>query len=237
MLQKRHVVKSLRRIPMLVQHLKFGLTLLMVFDLMMGVPVRSFADQPEKAENADTASPIKHVIVIIGENRSFDHVFATYKPRPGQFVNNLLSKGIVKEDGTPGPLFFLASQSSASDTTVYQLNPSKNTPYAVLPPVLAGGYTTAPFPDAATAASFENGLLPEDYVLLTTGGTGLAHGTVDTRVPNATTPAQRPVPVDLGDPSLRRLRQQPCPPLLPDVAAVRLQRRACQQTEPDRMPR
>ena len=33
------------------------------------------------ASNDDnTASPIKHVIVIIGENRSFDHVFATYKP-------------------------------------------------------------------------------------------------------------------------------------------------------------
>ncbi len=27
-----------------------------------------------------TATPIKHVIIIIGENRSFDHVFATYVP-------------------------------------------------------------------------------------------------------------------------------------------------------------
>ena len=27
------------------------------------------------------ATPIKHVIVIIGENRSFDHVFATYVPK------------------------------------------------------------------------------------------------------------------------------------------------------------
>ncbi len=26
-------------------------------------------------------SPIKHVIVIVGENRSFDHIFATYKPQ------------------------------------------------------------------------------------------------------------------------------------------------------------
>src|SRR5580698_5704833 len=30
-----------------------------------------------------TATPIKHVIVIIGENRSFDHVFATYVPQRG----------------------------------------------------------------------------------------------------------------------------------------------------------
>ena len=55
-------------------------------------------------------SPIKHVIVIIGENRSFDHVFATYQPtairgRP-QEVLNLLSEGIISLKGTtavPGP--------------------------------------------------------------------------------------------------------------------------------------
>src|SRR5580658_3541040 len=31
--------------------------------------------------DGDTRTPIKHVLVIIGENRSFDHVFATYKPK------------------------------------------------------------------------------------------------------------------------------------------------------------
>jgi hypothetical protein len=34
-------------------------------------------DQNDK----NTASPIKHVIVIIGENRTFDHIFATYQPK------------------------------------------------------------------------------------------------------------------------------------------------------------
>jgi phospholipase C len=131
---------------------------------------------------------IQHVIVIIGENRTFDHVFATYQPHgDDESVSNLLSKGIVNQDGTPGPNFSLASQSSASDTSAYQLNPSSNTPYSVLPPVLAGGYTTAPFPDIATAMKYENGLESSDYVLLTTGGTGLSHGAVDTRIPNATT--------------------------------------------------
>ena len=44
----------------------------------------------------ETLTPIKHVIVIIGENRSFDHVFATYVPeRSGESVMNLLSQGIV----------------------------------------------------------------------------------------------------------------------------------------------
>jgi phospholipase C len=50
---------------------------------------------------ATFASPVHHVIVVVGENRSFDHVFGVYKPLPGQAVSNLLSKGIVNEDGTP----------------------------------------------------------------------------------------------------------------------------------------
>ena len=56
-----------------------------------------------QANDAATTTPIKHVIVIIGENRTFDHVFATYEPRPGQTVDNLLSEGHRREDGTPGP--------------------------------------------------------------------------------------------------------------------------------------
>jgi phospholipase C len=110
----------------------------------LGAPLPAAA---QDGHRHSTATPIKHVIVIIGENRTFDHVFATYKPRRHESISNLLSKGIVNEDGTPGPNFSLASQSTASDTSVYELNPTGNTPYAVLPPVLAGGYSTAPFPD------------------------------------------------------------------------------------------
>ena len=135
-----------------------------------------------------TQTPIKHVIVIIGENRTFDHIFATYKPKAGETVSNLLSKGIVNEDGTPGPNFSIASQSSASDTSSdgFLMSPAQNVPYSVLPPVLAGGYPSAPFPDVATAKKYEYSLPNDYYVYLTTGGTGLAHGAVDTRVPNAT---------------------------------------------------
>jgi len=53
--------------------------------------------------------------------------------------------------------------------------------------VLAGGYTTAPFPDVPSAMAVENGLPSDYYKYLSTGGTGLPHGAVDTRVPNATT--------------------------------------------------
>src|ERR1700760_734755 len=55
-------------------------------------------------------TPIEHVIMIIGENRTFDHVFATYTPQAGQTVNNLLSEGIVNADGTPGPNWSKATQ-------------------------------------------------------------------------------------------------------------------------------
>jgi len=30
------------------------------------------------AGDSATLTPIKHVIIIIGENRTFDHIFATY---------------------------------------------------------------------------------------------------------------------------------------------------------------
>jgi phospholipase C len=50
-----------------------------------------------------TRTPIKHLIVVIGENRSFDNVFGTYVPAdPKQSVWNLLSQGIVDKTGARG---------------------------------------------------------------------------------------------------------------------------------------
>src|SRR5262249_4024146 len=57
-----------------------------------------------------TATPIKHVIVLIGENWTFDSIFATYRPKDGQRVSNLLSRGIVTASGDPGPNFALSRQ-------------------------------------------------------------------------------------------------------------------------------
>jgi phospholipase C len=168
------------------QHLAVA-TSLFALIANLGAPLPAAAEDHEK--HGGTATPIKHVIVIIGENRTFDHVFATYQPRHGESVSNLLAKGIVNWDGTPGPNFSMASQSSATDSApdTYELSPSGNATYSVLPPVLAGGYTTPPFPDVASAMAVENGLPSNYYVYLTTGGTGLAHGAVDTRIPNAAT--------------------------------------------------
>jgi phospholipase C len=66
-------------------------------------------------------TPIKHVIVLIGENRTFDHVFATYKPRHGQSLSNLLSRGIINADGSPGP--------NAAEATQFTVNTPLPTHY------------------------------------------------------------------------------------------------------------
>src|SRR5215510_8149992 len=65
---------------------------------------------PDGSHRIQTATPIKHVIVIIGENRTFDNVYGTYVPRHGQHVANLLSRGIVRADGSPGPNSAAATQ-------------------------------------------------------------------------------------------------------------------------------
>jgi phospholipase C len=40
------------------------------------------AADPDKAvDRVRTATPIKHVIVVLAENSSFDHAFGTFRPR------------------------------------------------------------------------------------------------------------------------------------------------------------
>src|SRR5579875_3203069 len=81
-----------------------------VFQLAIGSAFAAPLANGQPSRDDDTVTPIKDVIVIIGENRSFDHVFATYTPKKGETVWNLLSEGIVKKDGTPGPNFSKAEQ-------------------------------------------------------------------------------------------------------------------------------
>ena len=47
------------------------------------------------ANDDATVTPIRHVIVIIGQSRGFDHVFGAYVPKPGQSILNILSQGII----------------------------------------------------------------------------------------------------------------------------------------------
>jgi phospholipase C len=130
-------------------------------------------------------TPIQHVIVIIGENRTFDHVFATYTPPAGQTINNLLSEGIVTASGAAGPNVALAKQWQASDTSTYSNAPTHTTAFTTLPLINTGGAPTAPyFASAAAAQAVEPALPSADYVELAEGGTGLPKDSIDTRFPN-----------------------------------------------------
>jgi phospholipase C len=159
----------------------------------------AFAATPasmNNANDANTTTPIKHVIVIIGENRTFDHLFATYKPvNSGEKVLNLLSEGIVQDNGFPGSNYAAAAQWQAQDATTYQLSPGVKFPYKTLPPPLAGGgYTQTiggqtvngqpPFLNVPQAMSIENGLPINYYPFLITGAVAptLILGKPDTRI-------------------------------------------------------
>ncbi|CAM2170017.1 phospholipase C [Paraburkholderia sacchari] len=138
-----------------------------------------------------TATPIKHVIVIVGENRTFDHVFGAYQPRADQTISNLLSRGIIRADGSPGPNFKLAEQymAKATDPSRFDASPASKQPYSTLPapntgsaPSAASDANPPPFATQAAAQAAEGNVLESgDVVHLTTGATGLPNDVPDTR--------------------------------------------------------
>ena len=81
------------------------------------------------ANDNNTTTPIKHVIVVIGENHSFDNLFATYTPPAGQTMVNLLSQGIITSSGSAGANFAKAQQNQANNTSAYTLNPARTGSY------------------------------------------------------------------------------------------------------------
>ena len=177
---------SVRRVASsALQRLRMGMASLAIFQLMVGTSLNG--QQTGQTGDAATTTPIKHIIVIIGENRSFDHVFATYQPKGNQTVWNLLSEGIVNADGTPGPNFSQAAQSAATDQApdTFLLSPAK-TALPVLPAPLVGGPTDSYIKgDSVTLAQqSEIGLTTAGYQSLVTGGTGLKSATPDTRITN-----------------------------------------------------
>jgi phospholipase C len=147
-----------------------------------------------------TDSPIKHVIVILGENRTFDHLFATYEPRDGEHVDNLLSKGIINRDGSPGPNYAKAAQFSTTVNNFYSINPTPKIPYntttnklqtpgtSYAPQTCYSNVNTAALDGPgcmatlALAAQADYGLSTQDLPKLTTGATGIPTGSPDTRI-------------------------------------------------------
>jgi phospholipase C len=92
----------------------------------------AIAGTVDPAAAVKTNSPIKHVIILIGENRGLDHTFGTYTPKgKGQTISNLLSKGIVNADGSPGPHYALAQQYSVAAQPHFYFGAPKvaKTPY------------------------------------------------------------------------------------------------------------
>ena len=114
------------------------------------IPAHS-ADPDAAADQPQTATPIKHVIVVIGENRSFDHIYGTYVPKSGDSILNLLSEGIVGADGSPGPNFAAAKQFTTSGQTSYFIgvDNSNKTAYPTLPAPTLGGAPNKPSTDIA----------------------------------------------------------------------------------------
>jgi phospholipase C len=168
------------------------------------VTVSAAPDKDADAASAvKTESPIKHVIILIGENRGTDHTFGVYKPKGrGQTISNILSKGIVNEDGSPGPHFSLAQQFLVKPQPLYYVGapdrakklygstgqmPQPNTNGAPI------GQSTSspPFSPAFVAEAATLDPSPDfndnTNTILTTGFTGLPADTLDTRIPGAGT--------------------------------------------------
>ena len=188
-----------------------ALTLSAMLSVPGGGPMAARAQEAQHDPDRTTETPITHVIVLIGENRSFDHTFGTYTPTPGQTVANLVSKGIIGQDGAPGPQFTQSQQFQVTPHLPAQyfihVDPSAKTPYTpFLPPPDLGGAPHSPVsltelqadptgvqpPFDATItdgqlAANEPALEPFDLALLRTGATGAASTSgPDERVTNAT---------------------------------------------------
>jgi len=88
---------------------------------------------PVGAQAPPTTTPIEHLIVVVGENLSFDNLFGTYQPKSGAAVRNLLSARIVNTDGSPGPEFAKAAQRRAEVRHSYEVTPRIVGSYGMLP--------------------------------------------------------------------------------------------------------
>ncbi|NMM29390.1 MAG: hypothetical protein HHJ12_19460 [Glaciimonas sp.] len=144
-------------------------------NVLVNLPSTGKLDGPSVLSNASMASlkalndgqtttAIQNVIIVIGENHTFDSVYGAYKAPTGQTIANLLSKGIINADGTPGANFALAAQSQAIPQNVYAIDQPRSTPYANLPqPFLTGVYNPQTFqllgniPDPRYPANLPNG--------------------------------------------------------------------------------
>jgi phospholipase C len=163
---------------------------------------------PPDPGSIPTASPVKHVIIIVGENRSFDHLFATYVPKnPSERVRNLLSQDIVRADGSPGRNFAKGHQfqvvAPPNGTGNYFISASSNAKllYNFLPAPDVAGVQNPPFAAIFTTPLPDPGLPAAFQFLYATGGTGLNYTLgPDIRITNAN--ALPPGPFQMTGPTM-----------------------------------
>jgi len=171
-----------------LQSARVGLASLVMLQMSLAGPFLTNAKAGDHDNDKGARTPIKHVIVIVGENRTFDHIFATYEPKDGESVDNLLSKHIIKENGKPGKNFADAHQyaADATDSSIFELAPKKKTLFSPLPAPLNGGPTDVCINNGictlADATSSENGLAEEYYPFMLTGGSELKGKVPDSRI-------------------------------------------------------
>ena len=101
----------------------------------------AFLCQATPAFAVTATTPIEHLIVVVGENRSFDNLFGVYQPAAGQQISNLLSRSIVTLDGSPGPNFSAATQRRALGFDRYSPTPMVSEAYKQLPRLHYSGVT------------------------------------------------------------------------------------------------
>ena len=127
-----------------MRYLRIGLTSLALFQFSIGGPLASSVQAGEDP-SSNTRTPIKTRHRDHRRNRSFDHVFATYKPKDGEIVWNLLAEGIVKADGTPRPQFLQSKGATrrcrheSSGCIPAEFSDKVSFPNKVLPAPLVGG--------------------------------------------------------------------------------------------------
>ncbi len=212
-------------------------------------------DEPKDNDAADairTDSPIKHVIILIGENRGTDHTFGVYAPKGRhQTISNILSKGIVRKDGSPGRNFELAQQFMVEPQSSYYVGapkraktayggrgqmPQPNTAGAPPAQSLTGAPFPPGFPEQANQIDPNADFTANTNTILTTGATNLPPNSLDTPHPRRRHAPQRAVRTAGIEYQRRRLHRRHDTPVLPGLAAVGLQHCQRHEGESDGMP-
>ncbi len=172
--------------------------------LLVATPLRAQTDTG--SNDGKTTSPIKHVIIIIGENRTFRSHLCHLQAQEGATVDNLLSRGIINA-GRHARSEFCAVGSNILRRTPTRSRkvPDRRRSYPTLPPPR----TVAAQVDVVQRQRYLHSgrcdgvgkwiCLPTYYPFLLTGGTGSGQmkKTADQRIAEREQSAAGAVPTDL----------------------------------------